>query len=108
MLRDTLIKACRVRPFEASLRQVFSIATGSHARMENALICIELRSGAKGYGEAAPAPHITGETQKKTLLSLQKAAEMLEGADCAGYLSLLPQFYERFHDNHCAAAAVEM
>ena len=108
MPSDTLIKRCGAVRLNAPLRQVFSIATGSHSSMENVLFSVELASGAKGYGEAAPAPHITGETQAKTLNNLLKAADGLKGLDCASYLSFLPQVYERLHGNHCAAAAVEM
>lgn len=108
MPSDTVIKSCAAACFDAPLRQVFSIATGSHSRMENVLFSVELSSGAKGYGEAAPAPHITGETQARTLANLNKAAQQLKGLDCANYLSFLPQLYERLPGNHCAAAAVEM
>lgn len=108
MTRGTVIKRCSAIPWNAALRQAFSIATGSHASMENVLFRVELASGDVGYGEAAPAPHVTGETQKRTLLNLRGEARKLAGKDSADYLSFLPELHERLSGNHCAAAAAEM
>lgn len=107
-MTDTTIKAVSVRPLEAALNQPFRIASGSHARLENALVEITLQDGTVGYGEAAPAPHITGETQADTLANLAAIGESLAGRDCADYRVLACELHERFHSNHSAATAAEM
>ena len=95
-------------PLRASLLQPFRIATGEHDHLENVFLCIELADGTKGYGEAAVATHITGETVEGTLQHLRDIASSLIGQSAADYLKISTQLHEALADNHCALAAVEM
>lgn len=102
------IKKIEVWPFKALLHQPFRIATGEHAAMENIFLSLTLADGSTGFGEAAVATHITGETVEMTLQNLTECAFWLEGATAANYLTLSTHLHERLAHNHCALAALEM
>lgn len=102
------IKKVLVWPLQATLHQPFRIATGVHDHLENIFVSIELADGSKGYGEAAVATHITGETIEDTLKNLQACAPWLEGQAATDYLKISAHLHERLSSNHCALAAVEM
>ncbi len=107
-MNDTVIKSVSVRALSAALNQPFRIATGAHSRLENALISITLADGTKGYGEAAPAAHITGETVAETLAALKKIAARIKGRECADYWRLGYELREEFPKTHAATTAAEM
>lgn len=103
-----IIKNCSVKILEAPLNQPFRIATGQHNSMRNVLFCIEEKNGMLGYGEAAVATHITGETVEDTLANLRRVGQELEGRKIASAVSLSRWLRERMPENKCAIAAVEM
>ncbi len=103
-----IIKEARVSLLRAPLIQPFRIATGQHDILENALLALTLADGTVGYGEAAVATHITGETVAKTLHNLKIAAGHLIGQELGDYLELCGQVQAVCVDNKAAAAAVEM
>ncbi|MFA6583108.1 MAG: dipeptide epimerase [Elusimicrobiaceae bacterium] len=107
-MKDTIIKKVSVRPLVAALNQPFKIASGAHTRLDNAFIELETASGVRGWGEAAPASHITGETAEATLSALKTIAHDLKGADCADYVKVLYSLREKYADNPCAVAGAEM
>ena len=80
MNKNSLITKTSVKFFQAPLYQPFRVATGQHDHLENILFTIELKDGTKGYGEAAVATHITGETVDKTLENLKHIAVGLNHA----------------------------
>ena len=86
----------------------FRIASGQHDQLENILFTIELRDGTKGYGEAAVATHITGETIEQTLKNLKSIALWLKGKAIGNYLNISAHLHERLPHNQSALAAVEM
>lgn len=93
---------------KASLNQPFRIATGEHNHLENIFLRIELADGSQGFGEAAVATHITGETVEETLNNLQTHGSWLEGQQATDYLKISTHLHERLSKNHCALAALEM
>lgn len=101
------IKKFSVSPLKAILNQPFRTALGDHNTLENVLFKVELTDGTKGYGEAAVATHITGETVAKTTANLKKAGEYLIGRDVSDYFKLSAHGHERLGANKCALAAVE-
>lgn len=86
----------------------FRIATGQHDELANVFFRIRTTDGVYGYGEAAVATHITGETVATTLANLKAAAKALTGRridspkECC--LGLAPAFA----GNHAGLAALEM
>ncbi|MEI6437417.1 MAG: dipeptide epimerase [Candidatus Omnitrophota bacterium] len=103
-----IVKNFHVFPLRAPLVSPFRIATGQHDELDNVLLCIELVDGTKGYGEAAVATHITGETIPQTIENLKGAGVTLIGEDISDFRPLLLSFKEKFAGNHSALAALEM
>ncbi len=108
MNKQQLVVKTSVKFFQAPLFQPFRIATGQHDHLENILFTIELKDGTKGYGEAAVATHITGETIDQTLKNLKSIALWLKGKSIDDYLDISVQLHERLPHNQSAVAAVEM
>jgi L-Ala-D/L-Glu epimerase len=86
----------------------FRIATGQHDELENVFIRIRTSDGVCGYGEAAVATHITGETVPETLANLQAAAAALHGRRVEDPEALCREFAPAFARNHAGLAALEM
>lgn len=103
-----IVKTFQVLPLQAPLFSPFRIATGRHDALDNVLFRIELQDGTTGFGEAAVATHITGETVPQTRLNLTEAGLALIGGDISDFRSLLYSFREKFSGNHAALAAFEM
>jgi len=108
LIKTSCITKSFVKLFQAPLNQPFRIATGQHDQLENIAFTLVLKDGTKGFGEAAVATHITGETIALTLKNLKSMALLLEGRDIADYLDISAQLHERLAHNKSALAAVEM
>ncbi|HSV43574.1 MAG TPA: dipeptide epimerase [Candidatus Bathyarchaeia archaeon] len=93
---------------KAPLIYPFRIASGKHDALENVLICLECADGIKGFGEAAVATHITGETVAQTRANLKRFAKGLIGKDLSDYAALSARASSQFQKNKSALAAVEM
>jgi L-alanine-DL-glutamate epimerase-like enolase superfamily enzyme len=107
-MKNSIIAKTKVSPLTARLTQPFRIASGQHDSLENVLFQIELKDGTRGYGEAAIATHITGETLEGTIRNLELAGDELAGRDISDYLKLSAEYGEKLAGNPCALAAVEM
>jgi L-alanine-DL-glutamate epimerase-like enolase superfamily enzyme len=107
-MKSSLIKKYSVRKLDAELFTPFTISSGSHKSMTNALFTLEAAGGVRGYGEAAIATHITGETREKTMRSLAKAGELLAGLDASDYLGAMCRLERLLEGNRAALAAAEM
>ena len=108
MNKTSLVVKTSVKFFQAPLYQTFRVATGQHDQLENSLFTIELKDGTKGYGEAAVATHITGETIEQTLKNLKGIALWIKEKSIEDYLNISVQLHERLALNQSAVAAVEM
>ena len=108
MNKSLLVVKTSVKLFQAPLNQPFRIAVGQHDQLENILFTLELKDGTKGYGEAAVATHITGETIEQTLKNLKGIALWLKGKAIEDYLNISTQLHDRLPHNKSAVAAVEM
>jgi len=75
------LRSLTFSPLDVPLLEPFGIATGAHLSMQNVLVRLELADGTVGLGEAAPVPHISGETQ---------AAVLAHEQDARGALAALP------------------
>ncbi|MDD5747261.1 MAG: dipeptide epimerase [Candidatus Omnitrophica bacterium] len=108
MNKHSTIKQATAVVVQAPLIYPFRTALGQHDNLENIIFCLELRDGTKGYGEAAVATHITGETVAQTLANLKTIGVGLQGKDVSEYLTLSAELHERFSNNKSAIAAIEM
>ena len=96
----TIIRSPLVTPFR--------IATGQHDELANVFLRLRTTDGVCGYGEAAVATHITGETVAGTLANLQAAAAHLPGRRVDNAGELCRGFAPLFAGNHAGLAALEM
>lgn len=103
-----LIHKIQVLPLQAPLIQPFRTALGSHDTLDNLLLVLTLADGTKGYGEAAVATHITGETIPATRRNLQAAGRWLIGKDVRDVWHISGTLHERRDNNPAMIAAVEM
>ena len=103
-----IIQRMDVKAIEAPLVTPFRIATGQHNTLKNVFVRLVLKGGIKGFGEAAVATHITGETVEGTLRNLKEAAAVSTGEDISDYRAFLYAFRDKFSDNHAGLAALEM
>ena len=98
--RASIIRAPLVTPFR--------IATGQHDELENVFLRLRTSDGVCGYGEAAVATHITGETVTATLANLQAAASALLGRRVDDPEAVCREFAPAFAGNRSGLAALEM
>ncbi len=103
----SIITKTSVSILRAKLYQPFRTALGQHDTLENILFKMELHNGTVGFGEAAIATHITGETIPLTLKNLENVGESLIGRDAADYLKISAYLNERLPRNKSAVAAIE-
>lgn len=101
------IQKVKVSILKAALNQPFRTALGDHNSLENVVISLTFSDGTTGYGEAAIATHITGETLEKTRNNLETVGKSLVGRDIGDYLNVTAQLHERLSNNKCALAAIE-
>ncbi|MFH0985566.1 MAG: enolase C-terminal domain-like protein [Candidatus Omnitrophota bacterium] len=102
------IKNADARIWRSKLIRPFSTAKGQHDLLENVLFSVELSSGVRGFGEAAVATHITGETVEEALRNLKASARAVVGRGLAEFPEIAEEFKYRFARNKCALAALEM
>ena len=107
-MKRSIIKKISISPLRASLIQPFRVATGQHDYLENILLTLELSDGTKGFGEAAVATHMTGETIPETKRNLRLVGQSLLGQDSGGYFKISEELHERLPKNKAAIAAIEM
>lgn len=102
------IKTISVSPLRAPLIMPFRVATGSHQTLDNLLVKLQLHNGITGFGEAAIATHITGETIVQTKKNLQDASRWLKNKSVPDYRQISNELKHRYPKNNCVRAAVEM
>ncbi len=73
---------------DIELTQPFGVASGAQHRARNVLARVELDDGTVGYGEGAPFPAISGETQETTLAALERLSSAVVGEDVAAWRQL--------------------
>ncbi len=78
-MKKIIIRKSGAKIWRARLVRPFSTAKGQHDLLENVLFSLELSGGVRGFGEAAVATHITGETVQETLKNLKEASRAIVG-----------------------------
>ena len=96
-----------VTALDVPLLSPFGIATGAQHVAHNLLVKLDVQGGATGYGEAAPVPHISGETQAAAQSAISDVASMLHGANLENYRPLCMKLREALLHIPSALAAVE-
>jgi len=102
------IRSIIVEPLNIPLLEPFTIATGSVSEARNVLITITLDDGSVGYGESAPFPPSTGESQETALAAAQGCAALIEGKDAAHWRILSKLIHGVYFSQITAIAGIEM
>ena len=77
-------------------------------RADNVLVRIETDSGLAGWGEAAAAPVMTGDTLESIVAAVHYLTPALSGRDPADIDGALAAMDARMYGNHGAKAAIEI
>jgi L-alanine-DL-glutamate epimerase-like enolase superfamily enzyme len=77
-------------------------------RADNVLVRIEADNGLVGWGEAASAPVMTGETLESIVTAVHYLEPALRGRDGADIAGALAAMNGRMYGNHGAKAAIEI
>jgi len=108
MTSPTRIASMTVEPLVAPLLEPFTIAIGRLDSVRNVLVTIQLDNGAFGYGEGAPLPPISGETQATVLAAANEVRHLVIGRDAADWRALARTLVGIIHAQACARTAIEM
>ncbi|GAC1640606.1 MAG: dipeptide epimerase [Ktedonobacteraceae bacterium] len=104
----TTIRSFRAEPLNIALLEPFAIATGSVTSAQNVLITLTLQDGSVGYGECAPFPPSTGESQETALAAANGCTALLEGKDAAHWRSLSKLVHSLYYSQATVCAGIEM
>jgi L-alanine-DL-glutamate epimerase-like enolase superfamily enzyme len=104
----TTIQSVSVEPLNIPLLEPFTIATGSVSAARNVLITMRLQDGSIGYGECAPFPPSTGESQETALAAAQACAELLQARDACHWRALSQFMRSVYYAQSTVIAGMEM
>ncbi len=104
----TTIQSISVEPLTIPLLEPFTISTGSVSEARNVLITVILSDGSTGYGECAPFPPSTGESQETALAAARGCAALIEGKDAANWRILSKLMHSVYFSQATARAGIEM
>ncbi len=106
-MRPTHIVGFSVDIYDLPLLRPFETAQARRTAAHNLLLTVELADGTRGFGEVAPAPHVTGEDQASSRSVLQEATGLVVGADVARYRRVSGAFEAAHPRAHAARAGLE-
>ncbi|GAC1435330.1 MAG: dipeptide epimerase [Ktedonobacteraceae bacterium] len=106
--QHSTIRSVHVEPLNIALLEPFAIATGSVTSAQNVLITLTLQDGSVGYGECAPFPPSTGESQGTALAAAQGCITLLEGKDAAHWRTLSKLVHSMYYSQATVCAGIEM
>jgi L-alanine-DL-glutamate epimerase-like enolase superfamily enzyme len=84
----SIITDVHISALDVPLTEPFAIASGAQAVAHNVLVGVQLAGGIRGWGEAAPFPAVTGETQASTVAALNQLRSLLIGQNVRHWRAL--------------------
>ncbi|TMJ94625.1 MAG: hypothetical protein E6G77_22340 [Alphaproteobacteria bacterium] len=104
------MKIKRVEPIAVSLpmKKPVVMAGVEIARADNVFVRIETDNGIVGWGEAASAPTMTGETVESMMAAIGYLAPVLEGREAEDIAGARAAMAARMYANNGAKAAIEI
>lgn len=105
---QTTIQSITIEPLTIPLLEPFTISTGSVSEARNVLITVTLHDGSVGYGECAPLPPSTGESQETALAAARGCNELLKGRDASSWRILSKLIRSVFYSQTTVCAGMEM
>ena len=99
-----------IEPIAISLpmKKPVQMAGETVARADNVLVRLEAEDGAVGWGEAASAPTMTGETVASMMAAVDHMASGLRGRSADDFAGASAAMAARIYGNSGAKAAIEM
>lgn len=99
-----------IEPFAVGLPMVKPLIMAGEEvrRADNVLVRVESDDGLVGWGEAAAAPTMTGETVAGMVAAIHYLAPVLVGRDVADIAGAVKAMDGRMYANHGAKAAIEI
>jgi L-alanine-DL-glutamate epimerase-like enolase superfamily enzyme len=101
------VRRLQYQPLNVELTEPFGIATGAQNVAENVLVTLELEDGSKGYGEGAPFPAVSGETQARTLDAIIRLEAHVVGTDASRWRETGAHLAKLLPHTPAARAALE-
>jgi muconate cycloisomerase len=100
----------KIEPIAVSLPMIKPVIMAGEEvrRADNVLLRIESDDGSVGWGEAASAPTMTGETTASMVAAVQYLAPALQGRAAQDIAGALAAMDARMYGNHGAKAAIEI
>jgi muconate cycloisomerase len=104
------MKIKRIEPIAVSLpiKKPVVMAGVEIRRADNVLVRVEADNGVIGWGEAASAPTMTGETVESMMAAIAYLAPTLDGRPAEDIAGVLTAMAARMYANNGAKAAIEI
>ena len=106
-MKDDSIEDVTFWPIDIPLTDPFVVATGARAVAENVLVQVTLRSGIRGFGEAAPFPEVGAEDRASCVDTLTRLAQPLAGQSIQDYRQIAEQMADQAHKHPAARCSLE-
>ena len=104
------MKIKRIEPIAVSLPMMKSVKMSLEevSSAKNVLVRLETDGGVVGWGEAASAPTMTGETQQGMAAAVRHLAPLLEGMPVDDIPAMIAHADRYLYGNHAAKSTIEM
>jgi muconate cycloisomerase len=104
------VRIAKIEPIAVSLPMIKPVIMAGEEvrRADNVLVRLEADTGALGWGEAASAPTMTGETVASMVAAVRHLAPVIEGRAVQDIDGVLAAMDGRMYGNHGAKAAIEI
>jgi len=104
------VKIKHIEPIAVSLPMTKPVKMAGEevTRADNVLVRIEADDGSVGWGEAASAPTMTGETVESMVAAVRLLAPILQERAADDFEGALAAMHGRMYGNHGAKAAIEI
>jgi muconate cycloisomerase len=108
--KKTALRIARVEPIALSLPMIKPVKMSFEEvrRAENLVVRVETEDGVVGWGEAASAPTMTGETVAGMVAAAAHLAPLLRGADASNPAAAMASVDRYLYGNNAAKSAIEM
>lgn len=106
-MNDDRIDDVTCWPIDIPLMDPFVVATGARVVAENVFVRVTLRSGACGFGEAAPFPEVGGEDRASCVNTLALLVQPLVGQSIRNYRQMAQQMADQASGHPAARCGLE-
>ena len=110
LANEVRVKIKSIEPFAASLpmKKTVTMAGETVVKADNVFVRIETDTGIVGWGEAASAPTMTGETVASMMAAVFHIKPVLIGRAADGFAAISAAMDDAMYGNSAAKAAIEI